>query len=185
MLIVYFNLALPPLAPSPSLICLVCGTYFESRRGLSSHARLHLRQLGVTLSESSGAPIELLYQVIKERDGALPDLPADPSGAEALPLKKVLQKDSTELSNPNDKSKAVRTAEKRDHQGSPPARLKESTSSLPPSGLMTAESRASEGSSSSASDQLSPTKPLWAPLETDAPITLGMADYEDFPFLSF
>lgn len=165
----------------------MCGTYFESRRGLSSHARLHLRQLGVTLSESSGAPIELLYQVIKERDGALPDLTADPSIAETLPFKKTLQKDSTELSNSNDKSKGVRTSEKQDHQGSP-ARLKESTSSLPPaspSGLMTAESRASEGSSSSANDQLSPTKPLWAPLETDAPITLGMADYEDFPFLSF
>lgn len=179
---------LPSLvAPSPALICLVCGTYFESRRGLSSHARLHLRQLGVTLSESSGAPIELLYQVIKERDGALPDLTVDPSIGETLPFKKTLQKDSTEFSNPNDKSKAMRTSEKKDHQGSP-ARLKESTSSLPPaspSGLMTAESRASEGSSSSANDQLSPTKPLWAPLETDAPITLGMADYEGFPFLSF
>lgn len=168
---------------SPPLICLVCGTYFESRRGLSSHARLHLRQLGVTLSESSGAPIELLYQVIRERDGALPDLPAEPSVAETLPFKKTVQKDSMEPSNPNDK----RTSENKDHQGSP-ARLKESTSSLPPaspSGLMTSESRASEGSSSSANDQLSPTKPLWAPLETDAPITLGMADYEDFPFLSF
>lgn len=172
----------------------MCGTYFESRRGLSSHARLHLRQLGVTLSESSGAPIELLYQLIKERDGALPDLTADPSAAEMLPFKKTLQKDLAELSNPNDRSasckaegKATKTSEKKDHRGSP-ATLKESTSSLPPaspSGLMTAESRASEGSSSSANDQLSPTKPLWAPLETDAPITLGMADYEDFSFLLF
>lgn len=172
----------------------MCGTYFESRRGLSSHARLHLRQLGVTLSESSGAPIELLYQLVKERDGALPDLAADPSAAEALPFNKALQKDSAELSDPNDKSapckaegRATKTPEKKDHQGSP-ATLKESTSSLPqasPSGLMTAESRASEGSSSSANEQLSPTKPLWAPLETDAPITLGMADYEDFSLLLF
>lgn len=162
----------------------MCGTYFESRRGLSSHARLHLRQLGVTLSESSGAPIELLYQVIKERDGALPDLTAELAVAETLPLKKTPQKESMDLSNPNDRSGAIRTPEKKDHQGSPTRR--ESTSSQPPaspSGLMTAESRASEGSSSSTNDQLSPTKPLWAPLETDAPITLGMADYEDFLFL--
>lgn len=40
---------------------------FETRRGLSSHARSHLRQLGVGVSESSGAPIDLLYQITKER----------------------------------------------------------------------------------------------------------------------
>lgn len=45
---------------------------FETRRGLSSHARSHLRQLGVCVSESSGAPISLLYELITERDGALP-----------------------------------------------------------------------------------------------------------------
>uniref|UniRef100_A0A672JEH9 Protein Wiz-like n=1 Tax=Salarias fasciatus TaxID=181472 RepID=A0A672JEH9_SALFA len=61
-----------PTATSQPVICEVCGTYFETRRGLSSHARLHLRQLGVTLSENSGAPIELLYQLVRERDGCLP-----------------------------------------------------------------------------------------------------------------
>ncbi|XP_060774499.1 protein Wiz isoform X2 [Neoarius graeffei] len=56
-------------------LCEVCGTCFETRRGLSSHARSHLRQLGVCVSESSGAPISLLYELITERDGALPFTP--------------------------------------------------------------------------------------------------------------
>uniref|UniRef100_A0A3B4XUI4 Si:ch211-194b1.1 n=1 Tax=Seriola lalandi dorsalis TaxID=1841481 RepID=A0A3B4XUI4_SERLL len=48
--------------------CEVCGAQFETRRGLSSHARSHLRQLGISVSESSGAPIDLLYQIAKERN---------------------------------------------------------------------------------------------------------------------
>lgn len=51
-----------------SLKCEVCGAQFETRRGLSSHARSHLRQLGIRVSESSGAPINLLYQIAKERN---------------------------------------------------------------------------------------------------------------------
>uniref|UniRef100_A0A673CTL8 C2H2-type domain-containing protein n=1 Tax=Sphaeramia orbicularis TaxID=375764 RepID=A0A673CTL8_9TELE len=50
------------------LKCEVCGAQFETRRGLSSHARSHLRQLGIRVSESSGAPINLLYQIAKERN---------------------------------------------------------------------------------------------------------------------
>uniref|UniRef100_A0AAQ6ID64 C2H2-type domain-containing protein n=1 Tax=Anabas testudineus TaxID=64144 RepID=A0AAQ6ID64_ANATE len=50
-----------------SLKCEVCGAQFETRRGLSSHARSHLRQLGISVSESSGAPIDLLYQIAKEQ----------------------------------------------------------------------------------------------------------------------
>ncbi|XP_058268956.1 protein Wiz isoform X3 [Hemibagrus wyckioides] len=49
------------------LKCEVCCALFETRRGLSSHARSHLRQLGVGVSESSGAPIDLLYRITKER----------------------------------------------------------------------------------------------------------------------
>uniref|UniRef100_A0A8C6TS34 Si:ch211-194b1.1 n=1 Tax=Neogobius melanostomus TaxID=47308 RepID=A0A8C6TS34_9GOBI len=48
--------------------CEVCGAQFETRRGLSSHARSHLRQLGIRASESSGAPIHFLYQIAKERN---------------------------------------------------------------------------------------------------------------------
>ncbi|XP_060725117.1 protein Wiz [Tachysurus vachellii] len=60
---------------SATHVCEVCGMCFETRRGLSSHARSHLRQLGVCVSESSGAPISLLYELITERDGALPFTP--------------------------------------------------------------------------------------------------------------
>lgn len=51
----------------------VCGACFETRKGLSSHARSHLRQLGVAESESSGAPIDLLYELVKQK--GLPDTP--------------------------------------------------------------------------------------------------------------
>ncbi|XP_077834203.1 protein Wiz isoform X10 [Macaca mulatta] len=51
--------------------CEVCGACFETRKGLSSHARSHLRQLGVAESESSGAPIDLLYELVKQK--GLPD----------------------------------------------------------------------------------------------------------------
>ncbi|XP_063304448.1 protein Wiz isoform X2 [Pelobates fuscus] len=50
--------------------CEVCGACFETRKGLSSHARSHLRHLGVAESESSGAPIDLLYELAKQ--GKLP-----------------------------------------------------------------------------------------------------------------
>ncbi|XP_021090452.1 protein Wiz isoform X12 [Mesocricetus auratus] len=53
--------------------CEVCGACFETRKGLSSHARSHLRQLGVAESESSGAPIDLLYELVKQK--GLPDVP--------------------------------------------------------------------------------------------------------------
>ncbi|KAM3864383.1 protein Wiz [Diretmus argenteus] len=79
----------------PNLRCEVCGARFETRRGLSSHARSHLRQLGISVSESSGAPIDLLYQITKDRspDGPtsqplLPPPPAKkPPGAASCPRK--------------------------------------------------------------------------------------------------
>ncbi|XP_070782702.1 protein Wiz [Enoplosus armatus] len=170
--------------PQP-VMCEVCGTYFETRRGLSSHARLHLRQLGVTVSESSGAPIDLLYQLIQERDGSLPDFKTDSSVPGSTALKKTSQQESRTPSAPEDKSdsyqagsKITTTPQKMDHQGSP-ARLKDTATSLlpsSPSGLRQVESRASEGSSSSSLEHQTTTKPLWAPRETDAPITLDTND---------
>lgn len=71
-----------PFSPGYSLLkCEVCGALFETRRGLSSHARSHLRQLGVGVSESSGAPIDLLYRITKERasDSQLSALPTSHS----------------------------------------------------------------------------------------------------------
>ncbi|XP_075714884.1 protein Wiz isoform X2 [Rhinoderma darwinii] len=49
-----------------STTCELCGACFETRRGLSSHARSHLRHLGVPESESSGAPIDLLNELAKQ-----------------------------------------------------------------------------------------------------------------------
>ncbi|XP_031720258.1 protein Wiz-like isoform X2 [Anarrhichthys ocellatus] len=168
-------------ATATPVICEVCGTFFETRRGLSSHARLHLRQLGVTLSESSGAPIELLYQLIQERGDSLPDFKADSSVPGPTPLKKASQQESRTPSAPEDSgdsgkagSRVTTAPQKMDHQGSP-ARLKETPTSPAPSsssGLRPVECRTSEGSSSS-SEHKTKTKPLWAPLETDAPITLA------------
>lgn len=170
--------------PQP-VMCEVCGTYFETRRGLSSHARLHLRQLGVTVSESSGAPIDLLYQLIQERDGSLPYFKADSSVTGLSPSKKASHQESRTPSEPEDRSpshkaasRIMTTPQKVDHQGSP-ARLKESSAPLlspSPSGLKLVESRASEGSSSLSLEHQTTTKPLWAPLETDAPITLDTND---------
>ncbi|RVE75570.1 hypothetical protein OJAV_G00000220 [Oryzias javanicus] len=165
----------PPVksAPAPSgpVVCEVCGLFFETRRGLSSHARLHLRQLGVTMSESSGAPIELLYQLIQERDGPLSAFKADSSGAGSVPPKKKARQEAKASSVQEDASsaskagaKSLTTTQKADHQGAP-GRLKEPAEPLSPL-------RSAEGSSSSFSDHQVVTKPLWAPLETDAPITL-------------
>ncbi|XP_013360576.1 PREDICTED: protein Wiz [Chinchilla lanigera] len=64
---------LPDLKAQSLTTCEVCGACFETRKGLSSHARSHLRQLGVAESESSGAPIDLLYELVKQK--GLPDGP--------------------------------------------------------------------------------------------------------------
>ncbi|XP_053275273.1 protein Wiz [Pleuronectes platessa] len=159
-----------------TVICEVCGTYFETRRGLSSHARLHLRQLGVTLSESSGAPIELLYQLMEESGGSLPKFKADSSTPEP-PLRKRSQQESRTPLNLQDKGpsnnpgvRVMTSPHKMDHQGSP-VRSKESAATVLPSSP--SAHKLSEGSSSSSTDHQTPTKPLWAPLETDAPITLA------------
>ncbi|XP_040041731.2 protein Wiz isoform X1 [Gasterosteus aculeatus] len=164
-------------ATAAPVICEVCGTIFETRRGLSSHARLHLRQLGVTLSESSGAPIELLYQLMQEKGDSISDFKAS-SVCRPTTAKKASQQESGKTSAPEERivsgragSAVITTSDKMDHQGSP-ARLKESTASLNPSGPGSVESRTSEGSSS-LSQRQTKTKPLWAPLETDAPISLA------------
>ncbi|XP_017695220.1 PREDICTED: protein Wiz, partial [Lepidothrix coronata] len=72
--------------------CEVCGACFETRKGLSSHARSHLRQLGVAESESSGAPIDLLYELVRHKgkaDGApsalVPPLAKKSSGSPKEP----------------------------------------------------------------------------------------------------
>lgn len=51
--------------------CELCGFDFENRKALASHARAHLRQLGIIEWKADGAssPIELLSELIR-RDPA-------------------------------------------------------------------------------------------------------------------
>ena len=51
--------------------CELCGFEFENRKALASHARAHLRQLGIVEWRTDGAtsPIELLSDLIR-RDPA-------------------------------------------------------------------------------------------------------------------
>lgn len=62
----------------------MCGAQFETRRGLSSHARSHLRQLGLSFPESSGRPTDVLYQIAEERntDNQISSPPLEPPAAE-------------------------------------------------------------------------------------------------------
>uniref|UniRef100_A0A4W5RNE4 Si:ch211-194b1.1 n=1 Tax=Hucho hucho TaxID=62062 RepID=A0A4W5RNE4_9TELE len=69
------------------MLCQLCGAWFETRKGLSSHARAHLRHFGVEYSESKGSPIDLLNQLIhtddfKHRASALQ--PEGPQGLRGL-----------------------------------------------------------------------------------------------------
>lgn len=50
--------------PNKDIVCQLCGAWFETRKGLSSHARAHLRHFGLEFSESKGSPIDLLNQLI-------------------------------------------------------------------------------------------------------------------------
>lgn len=49
-------------------VCQLCGCWYETRKGLSSHARAHLRQIGIPDADIQGGPIEYLYQIMKEQD---------------------------------------------------------------------------------------------------------------------
>ncbi|XP_076001863.1 protein Wiz [Genypterus blacodes] len=49
-------------------VCQLCGCWYETRKGLSSHARAHLRQIGIPDCDIKGGPIEFLYKFMKEQD---------------------------------------------------------------------------------------------------------------------
>lgn len=49
-------------------MCQLCGCWYETRKGLASHARAHLRQIGIPESEIKGSPIDLLYRIMEEED---------------------------------------------------------------------------------------------------------------------
>lgn len=78
--------------PNKDIVCQLCGAWFETRKGLSSHARAHLRHFGVEYSESKGSPIDLLNQLIdtddfKHKASALQlDTHAEPRGLTTMTL---------------------------------------------------------------------------------------------------
>lgn len=49
-------------------VCQLCGCWYETRKGLSSHARAHLRHIGIPEREIQGSPIDLLYRIMEEDD---------------------------------------------------------------------------------------------------------------------
>uniref|UniRef100_A0A4W5MLP3 WIZ zinc finger a n=1 Tax=Hucho hucho TaxID=62062 RepID=A0A4W5MLP3_9TELE len=154
-------------APAP-VMCEVCGTYFETRRGLSSHARLHLRQLGVAVSDNSGAPIDLLYQLIQDRDGSMHppkpvySSPKKPKGSGTL----ISQKESPL----GGRVKVVTTPQ---NNISKVAR-KGTVLTKPRQSSISSFLTAGKTPSPSGGASLASAKPAWAPQETDAPLTLAM-----------
>ncbi|XP_026883957.2 protein Wiz isoform X2 [Electrophorus electricus] len=173
--------------------CGVCGACFETKRGLSSHARSHLRQLGVAVSESSGAPIDLLYRLIQKRDGRLPFctmVARSPKPKTYSPKKDSGTKLKIKISNLVKKkySKspvpvAVRPLSASGISSSlladvkplkVPAKLQKVPESCSP--LSVSSAPPSLSGSPTASLSLPSSKPLWAPQETDAPLNLTMMD---------
>lgn len=176
--------------------CEFCGTNFESRRGLSSHARYHLRQLGVAVSDSSGAPIDLLCQLMKERGGTLPKLKKQDSPVKKYkPQSHKLKKDAgpklkIKISNlvkkkyalSSSSPSAVKGSAASGHSSSPFAvgkphkasskKILVSTASSALSPLKAVEPRLIDVIPST-SLSLASAKPLWAPQETDAPLNLS------------
>lgn len=155
-----------PSAPAP-VMCEVCGTYFETRRGLSSHARLHLRQLGVDVSDNSGAPIDLLYQLIQDRDGSMhPPKPVYSSPKKPKGSGTLISQKETPLGG---RVKVVTTPQ---NNISKVAR-KGTVLAKPRQSSMSSFLTAGKTPSPSGGASLASAKPAWAPQETDAPLTLG------------
>ncbi|XP_032392310.1 protein Wiz [Etheostoma spectabile] len=184
------------------LKCEVCGAASETRRGLSSHARSHLRQLGVGVSESSGAPIDLLYRLAKEQGDAggqtgssspLPTHSPSPSvprkdeavgdmdlDEKPVPLS-VLAKAAKAAAKPPPPSSSSSSSTPTPPPGSPPpsvVRKAPISSLLPVSSLLRSGEHKAAGmkglmSNLSASAAVA-AKPIWAPQEDDAPLNLTL-----------
>ncbi|XP_042310572.1 protein Wiz isoform X10 [Sceloporus undulatus] len=65
--------------PVRDIRCEFCGEYFENRKGLSSHARSHLRQMGVTEWYVNGSPIDTLREILKRRSQPRSSTSSSPS----------------------------------------------------------------------------------------------------------
>lgn len=187
------------------LKCEFCGATFETRRGLSSHARSHLRQLGVGMSENSGAPIDLLYQITKERSvdacftGTSPTVESSKKPqhhAPIVPIPNPTKDVETEEglldtkppvpfsvagsaikvnSSPTTPSAAGSLPSSpfvKSRSPSPVLRKAPISSLLPVSSPLRSQEHKALGKNQST-NLSSPTKPFWAPQETDAPLNLS------------
>ncbi|XP_019487315.1 PREDICTED: protein Wiz isoform X6 [Hipposideros armiger] len=76
--------------PARDIRCEFCGEFFENRKGLSSHARSHLRQMGVTEWYVNGSPIDTLREILKRRTQSRPSGPHNPPGPSPKALAKVV-----------------------------------------------------------------------------------------------
>ncbi|XP_040013763.1 protein Wiz isoform X2 [Xiphias gladius] len=187
-----------------NLKCEVCEAQFETRRGLSSHARSHLRQLGIGVSESSGAPIDLLYQIARERniDSQISSSLLEPLSAKnsspPVPQKDEdledmdLDEKPIPLSTPAKGAKAVPPSSSStptpspgaspapSHSGSPSSVVRKAPiSSLLPVSSPLRSPEHKPGGMKTLTSNLSAhatiaTKPLWAPQENDAPLNLAL-----------
>ncbi|XP_041673375.1 protein Wiz-like isoform X4 [Cheilinus undulatus] len=184
-----------------SLKCEVCGARFETKRGLSIHARYHLRRLGIGVSENSGAAITLLHQIAKEqniknrsspvsvplsaknssptasqKDEVLDDMDVDEKPIPLSILAKAAKSAPPSSSSTPTSSPGASPAPP--HSGSPPSVVRKAPiSSLLPvsSPLRSPEHKAGGMKSLTASLSSSiTTKPLWAPEDDDAPLNLTL-----------
>ncbi|XP_076415596.1 protein Wiz isoform X19 [Peromyscus maniculatus bairdii] len=76
--------------PTRDIRCEFCGEFFENRKGLSSHARSHLRQMGVTEWYVNGSPIDTLREILKRRTQSRPGGHLHPPGPSPKALAKVV-----------------------------------------------------------------------------------------------
>ncbi|XP_058280420.1 protein Wiz, partial [Hirundo rustica] len=70
--------------PVRDIRCEFCGEFFENRKGLSSHARSHLRQMGVTEWSVNGSPIDTLREILRKKSKPCL-IKREPPGAERAP----------------------------------------------------------------------------------------------------
>ncbi|KAA0706111.1 Protein Wiz [Triplophysa tibetana] len=185
---------------SSLLKCEFCGATFETRRGLSSHARSHLRQLGIGMAENSGAPIDLLRQIAKERatdarfTGTPPSM-ASPKTPQhhTLTIPSPTKDIETEENNKPTVSFCARPSVKvssspaassaagslpsspfvKSRSPSPVLRKAPISSLLPASSPLRSQEHKTLGKNK-ATNLSRPNKPFWAPQDTDAPLNLTM-----------
>ncbi|XP_074551863.1 protein Wiz-like isoform X2 [Halichoeres trimaculatus] len=175
------------------LKCELCGARFETKRGLSIHARYHLRQLGIGVSEHSGAAITLLHQIAKERNLSSSRLPEPKNSSPPAPQKDEAVDDmdldekpiplsilaKAAKSVPPSSSSSTPSPGASPHSGSPPSVVRKApiSSLLPVSSPLRSLEHKGGGMkslTSNLSSSIATSKPLWAPQDDDAPLNLTL-----------